>query len=246
MRQCQKGVGIQGFLGCWCMFFQEVVIFGDVVVYFFWEEWQCLDFGQRVFYREVMLENYSSVVGLVGFLVFKFELIFWLEQGEELWVFDLQGVEGIEVLRIFKIDFMIRIENEQFCEDMDILKLEFYGIVIRIFLQDFFQNFGFGDVFDFEVWLDSYLGSCGLRVIGFIFQNNCLNEEIVVLKIFIKDVVQGCKELGSSILDCQFFESQRESVEGMFQRCEGCGKGFRVILDIVLYWEINIQKISRC
>lgn len=116
-----------------------------------------------------MLENYSSVVGLVGFLVFKFELIFWLEQGEELWVFDLQGVEGIEVLRIFKIDFMIRIENEQVCEDMDILKLEFYGIVVRIFLQDFFQNFGFGDVFDFEVWLDSYLGSFGLKVIGFIF-----------------------------------------------------------------------------
>uniref|UniRef100_A0A8C8TG07 Zinc finger protein 810 n=1 Tax=Peromyscus maniculatus bairdii TaxID=230844 RepID=A0A8C8TG07_PERMB len=61
-----------------------LVSFEDVAVDFTWEEWQGLDAAQRTLYKDVMLENYSSLVSL-GHCMAKPELIFNLEHGFGPW-----------------------------------------------------------------------------------------------------------------------------------------------------------------
>ncbi|XP_038956806.1 zinc finger protein 809-like isoform X4 [Rattus norvegicus] len=56
------------------------VSFEDVAVDFSWDEWQHLDVAQRRLYRDVMLENYSSLLFL-GRCMTKPEVIFKLEHG---------------------------------------------------------------------------------------------------------------------------------------------------------------------
>ncbi|XP_069904653.1 zinc finger protein 39 [Oryctolagus cuniculus] len=52
---------------------------------FIWKEWQGLDNAQRILYRDVMLETYSSLLSL-GLCVTKPEVIFKLEQRTEPWM----------------------------------------------------------------------------------------------------------------------------------------------------------------
>nr|XP_045004997.1 zinc finger protein 25-like [Jaculus jaculus] len=58
--------------------------FEDVSVDFTWEEWQELDAAQRTLYRDVMLENYSSLLFL-GHRMAKSELLVKLEHGFGPW-----------------------------------------------------------------------------------------------------------------------------------------------------------------
>lgn len=63
---------------------QESFSFDDLSVDFTQKEWQLLEPHQKNLYRDVMLENYSSLVSL-GYIVMKPDVIFKLEQGEEPW-----------------------------------------------------------------------------------------------------------------------------------------------------------------
>uniref|UniRef100_U3KNH0 Zinc finger protein 613 n=1 Tax=Oryctolagus cuniculus TaxID=9986 RepID=U3KNH0_RABIT len=83
--------------------------FEDLAVYFTWEEWQKMNNAQKILYRDVMLETYSSLFSL-GHCITKPDLIFKLEQGAEPWMVDECLNESLPVG--MKRDDLIRINQE--------------------------------------------------------------------------------------------------------------------------------------
>nr|XP_033788253.1 zinc finger protein 222-like isoform X2 [Geotrypetes seraphini] len=76
---------------------QMQVTFEEVAVSFSQEEWEYLDEEQKELYREVMKENYQTLISLAGSLTVTPKIISHIERGEEPYIRGEPGSEEREI-----------------------------------------------------------------------------------------------------------------------------------------------------
>ncbi|XP_017193510.2 zinc finger protein 717 [Oryctolagus cuniculus] len=111
-----------------------MIAFEDLAVYFTWEEWKKMNNAQKILYKDVMLETYSSLFSL-GYCTTKPDLIFKLERGAEPWMVDECLNRSLPV--VMKRDDLIRInqENQDKYLNQDFMKNNKTSVLERVELR---------------------------------------------------------------------------------------------------------------